>query len=88
MSTDDFNFLIFNIIVWGCAGFIIFLFYLLDHPHNYKNFDYKDFKPKYDHEKAAKIWAEVHGFKTEDEKPKQEPIKKSLWDCILEAIGL
>ena len=80
METKD---IIFFIAVFvGCAA-LIALFYLFDRPISYKNF-----KPKYNREGAAKIQAEVYGNKKEDEKPKEEPVKKNLWDRILEAIGL
>ena len=84
MSTDDFNFLTFNVIVWGSAGIIIFLLYWYNKPISYKNF-----KPKIkDLEKDLQIFRDVYGHKKEDETPEEEPVKKSLWDRILEAIGL
>lgn len=50
--------------------------------------DYSNFKPKYDHAKAEKLAAQIYGNQKEDEKLKEEPVKKSLWDRILEAIGI
>ena len=87
METKD---IIFFIAVFLGSAALIGLFYLLDHrPINYKKFDYENFKPKIkDPEKDLQIFRDVYGHKKEDEKPKEEPVKKSLWDRILEAIGL
>jgi hypothetical protein len=81
METKD---IMFFIAVFVGSAALIGLFYLLDRPISYKNF-----KPKIkDLEKDLQIFRDVYGHKKEDEKPKEEPVEKSLWDRILEAIGL
>jgi len=81
METKD---IMFFIAVFGGSTALIGLFYLLDRPISYKNFKVKIKNP----EKDLQIFRDVYGHKKEDEKPKEESVKKSLWDRILEAIGL
>lgn len=50
--------------------------------------DYSNFKPKYNQAGMAKLQAEIYGNVKEDENPKEESVKKGLWDRILEAIGI
>ena len=86
METKD---IIFFIAVFVGSAALIGLFYLLDHRRStYKNFNYENFKPKFDHAKAEKLAAQIYGNHKEDENPEEEPVKKNLWDRILEAIGL
>ncbi|MGA9408723.1 MAG: hypothetical protein WBW71_16435 [Bacteroidota bacterium] len=83
METKD---IIFIIAVYSCCALVIVLLYWYNKPPRME--DIKPFKPKYDIAGAERLQAKIFGNVKDDEKPKEEPIKKSLWDRILEAIGL